>query len=277
MLTYPKITDACESRWAWRDRMGWTGPIYGVIHATASPGATAYDVFKYFCGPNAGACSHFVIGKAGDVYQCADPNWAAAANCCPSKPSPFVDYFHGVNANFGTWSIEILKNDSNNQDILPEAQFQAVVDVSKWLCDICHTKRVWCSDISGGIASHSFLDPVNRPNNNDPGPFAWDRYFNALKGVNSQYMEQQMRDTWALFCEGMGRPVPSYASGIAASWKANYARFNAGSPLGPEKRSVDWGGRSIQIQWFSGGYRCEWDNQTNVPTWYDCFNKEVQF
>lgn len=132
-------------------------------------------------GPNAGVCSHFIIGKFGEVYQCADPNWAAGANCCPSSPSPAVGWFGGSNANYGTWSIELVKNDINNQDILTLAQFQAVVDVSYWLCNVCQTKGIW-ADGSGGIMSHSFLDPVHRPNNNDPGPFDWQTYLLAMGG-----------------------------------------------------------------------------------------------
>lgn len=181
MLLYPGVTDWGASQWAWRDRQGWTGPIWGVIHATAAPGSTARDVFNYFMG-NAGACSHFVIGKAGDIYQCADPHWAAGANCCPSLPSPAVGWFHGVNANFGTWSIEILKNDTNNADVLTEAQFNAVVSVSKWLCQQCGTARR-AADSHGGIMSHSFLDPVHRPGDHDPGPFDWIRYYKDIQDV----------------------------------------------------------------------------------------------
>jgi N-acetylmuramoyl-L-alanine amidase len=272
-----------ESQWAWRDRQGWRGPIYGVIHGTASPGSTAQGVFNYFMGPNSGNCSHFVIGKAGEIYQCADPNWAAAANCCPSGNSPFVQYFNGVNANFGTWSIEMLKTGVNNEDTITEAQYKSVVNVAKWLCSVCHTKPQWCVDVSGGITSHSYLDPVHRPNNSCPNTFDWSRFFRDLQGVQptpapivvTKYMLQQMLDTWCLFLEGVGRPTLPYDTGIAVSWKANYPKFNAGSPLGPEKKSVSWSGRSIQIQYFSGGYRCEWDNGSGVANWYDCFNQAV--
>lgn len=258
MLTYPGVTEAGASRWAWRDRQGWTGPIYGVLHATASPGATAKDVYDYFMGPNSGACSHFVIGKAGEVYQCADPNWAAAANCCPSNPSPFVQYFKNTNANYGTWSIEILKNDSNNQDILTEAQFKAVVAVSKWLTAICDTKPVWCSDSSGGIVSHSYLDPMHRPGNNDPGPFDWERYFRELVGVEKKYMEQQFETMWML---GAGvKPDGSIwharKSGIYQIVKAGFLakKYSAQMPTSDEYENVDWSGVKHTFQNITSGH-----------------------
>lgn len=88
-------------------------------------------------------------------------------------------------------------------------------------------------------------------------------------------MEQQMLDIWNMFMEGIGeKPVP-YTTGIAASWKFHYIHLNAGSPLGPEKKSVDWQGNSIQIQYFTGGLRCEWNNATGTPRWYDIHNSQI--
>jgi hypothetical protein len=274
MNVYPHVTDYGASQWAWRDRQGWQGQIFGVIHGTAAPGSTARDVFNYFMGNASGSCSHFIIGKEGECFQCADPNWAAAANCCPSAPSPAVNWFHGINANYGTWSIEILKNDSNNADILTAAQFARLVDVTKWLMSVCHTPPVWAA-VTGGIMSHSFLDPVHRPGDHDPGPFDWNAFFAQIAAPppppirEEKYVEQQMRDEWNSVVQ-----VP-YTTGIAASWRGNYKTFNAGPPLSAEVLTVDWSGKPIVMQWFAGGFRCEWHTDGSGHAWLDCFNTVV--
>jgi hypothetical protein len=84
-------------------------------------------------------------------------------------------------------------------------------------------------------------------------------------------MEQQMHDEWFSLIN-----VP-YTTGIAADWKANYAKFNPGPPLCAEIATVDWSGVKIMMQWFAGGYRCEWHADGSGHAWLDCFNKVVSY
>jgi hypothetical protein len=89
------------------------------------------------------------------------------------------------------------------------------------------------------------------------------------------YMERQMLDVWNMFSKALGEKPQNYDTGIAASWREHYATVNAGSPFGPEQPSIDWAGRSINIQYFTGGLRCEWDNANGGAAWYDYFNRRV--
>lgn len=270
MLLYPGRLDGYgASPWAWRDRQGYSGPIFGVIHGTADPGADARGVFNWFMGPNAGNCSHFVIGKVGEIFQLADPNWASAANCCPSSPSPFQTYFpNGANANYGTTSFELLKNGVNNEDTPTDAQYAALIAVARWVTKINAIKPVWASDGSGGWTSHSFLDPVHRPNNSCPGTFDWKRFFAGLQTkVVNPHMDQALLDCWN--SNGLNLP---YTTGIALEWQALAQGVSSASPgvsrqvgpaLGAEYTSVDWSGSAIQVQEFPGA-RIEWYLSTST-------------
>lgn len=271
MLLYPGRLDGHgASPWAWRDRQGYSGPIFGVIHGTADPGADALGVFNWFMGPYAGNCSHFVIGKLGEVYQLADPRWAAAANCCPSSPSPFQAYFpHGGNANYGTTSFELLKNGVNNEDIPTDAQYASLIAVARWVTTINNIKPQWASDGSGGWTSHSFLDPIHRPNNGCPGTFDWNRFFAGLQAQGGRsFMDQALQDCW----NSNGLNV-SYTTGIALEWQSLAHGTSSASPgvkrqvgpaLGGEYTSVDWAGTPIQVQEFPG-CRIEWNLATSKP------------
>ncbi len=88
-------------------------------------------------------------------------------------------------------------------------------------------------------------------------------------------VERQMIDTWNMFLAGIARPTVSYSTGIAASWKQHYQTLNAGSPMGPEKPSVDWQEKPIHIQYFTGGVKCEWNDATGEAAWYGVFNKRL--
>jgi hypothetical protein len=270
MLVYPgpMLAGYGQSKWAWSSRMGWNGPIYGVIHATAAPGATAQSIFNYFMG-NAGDCSHFVIGKQGEVYQCADPNTAASANCCPSDPSPFVGYFNGVNANYGTWSIEIVKNTIDNSEDVTEAQYQSVVNVCKWLCVVCHTKAQWCTDVSGGITSHSYLDPVHRPGNHDPGPFDWDRFWVDLVagGGTDVFSDALCITIWESHFRESGLPIPPRDLGLFVAWRNSWRSGHfKGCCMSHEYPVSLPNGHSGVAQNFAGG-TCVWDNVLGTATW----------
>jgi hypothetical protein len=158
-------------------------------------------------------------------------------------------------------------NDINNALPLTFAQLAASYQLVNWLCKKFNLG-------SQHIQGHNSINPVNKPLCPGSYDIAALRKYIDLQGGNP-HMDQQMLDTWNMFLTGIGQPPVAYTTGIANSWKKNYRTLNAGSPLGPEKRSVDWSGASIQIQLFSNGVRCEWNNATGTAAWFDAYNKQI--
>lgn len=61
--------------------------------------------------------------------------------------------------------------------------------------------------------------------------------------------------------------APNYGTGIALSWQSEYQAGRVwGPPLSYEFQTVNWDGRTIVAQMFSGG-RCEWDGQAHWYAW----------
>ena len=249
-------------------RMGYNGPITLVLHATAGGGSAA-NTFQYFMDASVLKCSHFIVGTDGDIYQCGDIHWAAAANgSCTSTTGYWPT---DINGNFETASIEVFKPDVNNAAWPTDAQYKALIPLVIWICNTLKIPKRLCDSGAGGITTHSIFDPVHRPGNYDPGNFDFARLYGGINipptPVRNIHMEAQMLATWNLLVQ-----VP-YTTGIAADWKKHYQKFNAGPPLGGEVKTVDWGGVPIVLQWFAGGFRCEWKNGSG--TWYDCFNNVI--
>ncbi len=220
--------------------------------------------------------THFAVDRDGNVAQFVSITRGAGGNCCPDRDSngnllcdPYwLGYVQQYgNLNFCTISIEHC-NDSNNALPMTQAQVDASNKLNLWLC-----QRFTIT--TNHIKGHNSIDPVSKPD--CPGAtFDFNQLFVYIQqgGINP-HMEQQMQDVWDMFLAGINQPLVPYTTGIATSWKQQYQQINAGSPLGPEKQSVDWQGNSIQIQYFSGGLRCEWSNATSTPAWYDAFNRRV--
>jgi hypothetical protein len=96
-----------------------------------------------------------------------------------------------------------------------------------------------------------------------------------VPAIGNKFMEQQASNTWNHFLLGLGMPPLPYDTGIAAAWRAAYPKQNFGSPLGPERSSVDWKGVPIKVQLFSGGIRCEWNTFEHNARFYDAAGKQV--
>jgi hypothetical protein len=237
-----------------------------VIHKTAG-GTSAQAIAEYFISGSDGAhkSAHFIVGQNGTVVQCVHLVDGAGANCCADSThnsywNPFIAQFNDLN--LCTISIEHVDPASDNSTPLTPAQQTASFNLVWWLVQKFRIP-------SSHIRPHNSINATVCPGNYPLSDLV------AFIQQGNSYMQTQMQDVWDMFLSGINQPTVSYNTGIAASWKANYQQLNAGSPLGPEKRSVDWQGNSIQIQYFSGGLRCEWNNQTGGAKWFDVHNVQV--
>lgn len=127
---------------------------------------------------------------------------------------------------------------------------------------ITQFNSVWLEELRGNLLW--VFTPKRKPAPTPPKP-----------PERTPSMNQQAHDIWNSFLQGIGRPTLPMDTGISQSWFAHYPTLNPGSPLGPEIHTVDWNGASIQVQYFSGGIRCEWDNTHGGAKWYDAHNSQV--
>lgn len=180
MGVYPGgVADAQLSPAMWWDRQGYTGPITLVLHATAG-GGSALNVFRYFLDATVLKCSHFIVGTNGEIYQCGDIHWAAAANGSCTSTSGYWNT--SINGNFFTVSIEIFKPDTANTSWPTAAQYGALIPLVKWICESLKIPKREINSAAGGITSHSFFDPVHRPGNYDPGNMDWIKFYAGILG-----------------------------------------------------------------------------------------------
>src|SRR5665647_861895 len=144
-------------------------PIAIVNHITAGlmPGT-----LTWLCNPQAQASSHYLVTRAGVIYQLVkeeDTAWHAGGVIHPSW-----SLYDGTNPNNYTIGIE---HECMAGGELTEAQYQATL----WL----HRQLVAKYNIpvdADHIIGHYRIDSVDRPN--DPGPnFPWTRLIADLKGV----------------------------------------------------------------------------------------------
>jgi N-acetylmuramoyl-L-alanine amidase len=140
-------------------------PTAIVNHITAGnyPGCLVW-----MCNPKAQASAHYLVTKAGQIFQLVrdeDTAWHAGAANKPTWP-----LYDGTNPNRYTLGIEHEGFDGS----LTEAQYQATL----WL----HRQLVAKHGIpvdKDHIIGHYRIDSVNRPN--CPGPkFPWGRLFADL-------------------------------------------------------------------------------------------------
>ncbi len=137
-----------------------------VNHITAGlmPGT-----LSWLRNPAAKASAHYLVTKAGDVYQLVkdeDTAWHAGIINRPSW-----SLYDGSNPNYYTIGIE---HEALAGESLTEPQYQATFEL--------HCRLVKKHSISvdrNHIIGHYCLDSINR--RNDPGPgFPWNRLFNDL-------------------------------------------------------------------------------------------------
>jgi len=147
---------------------GGRQPVAIVNHITAGkyPGC-----LSWMKNPNSKASAHYLVTKAGQIYQLvqdADTAWHAGAVNKPSWP-----LYDGTNPNYYTLGIE---HEGLSGDELTEEQYQATF----WL----HRQLIakWGIPVDRDhIIGHYRIDSVDRPNCPGPG-FPWDRLFNDLRG-----------------------------------------------------------------------------------------------
>ena len=169
-------------------RLGRNGrtPIAIVNHITAGlmPGT-----LSWLKNPAAKASSHYLVTKAGGIYQLVkdeDTAWHAGI-----VNRPNWSFYDGTNPNAYTLGIE---HEALAGEALTEEQYQATI----WL----HRQLVSKWNIAvdrDHIIGHYRLDSVNRAN--DPGPaFPWDRLFNDLSGTGKPAVKIQIG---SIIIEGM--------------------------------------------------------------------------
>ena len=138
-----------------------------VCHITAGlmPGC-----LSWLRNPKAQASAHYLVTKAGEIYQLVkdeDTAWHAGF---VNKPQ--WDLYDGTNPNRYTLGIE---HEALAGEGLTEKQYQATLALHRLLVKK-HNLPVDTKHILG----HYRIDAVNRPN--DPGEkFPWSRLFNDLK------------------------------------------------------------------------------------------------
>ena len=148
-------------------RLGYA-PSVIVNHITAGlmPGC-----LQWLCNPVAQVSSHYLVTKAGTVYQLVqDENTAWTCGDVESPTWPL--YQIGMNPN--TISLNIEHEAISPWDALTEQQYQASLALHHMLCNKHHIPRD-----NMHIIGHSALNTRNRAF--DPGPlFPWERLFSDL-------------------------------------------------------------------------------------------------
>jgi len=144
-----------------------------VNHKTAGkfPGC-----LSWMCNPQAEASAHYLITRAGEIYQLVkdeDTSWHGGI---VNKPNWNLYNSIRYNPNRYTIGIEHEDYDGDGEEGLTEIQYQA----SMWL----HNQLIKKYNIpidTEHIVGHYRIDSVNRPN--CPGnAFPWDKLFTDLKG-----------------------------------------------------------------------------------------------
>ncbi len=163
----------------WADSPNFTAGRNGkkiiaiVDHITAGlmPGT-----LSWMRNPAAKASAHYLVTKAGQIYQLVkdqDTAWHAGIVNKPSWP-----LYDGTNPNRYTIGIE---HECVSGGELTEAQYQATLCLHKQL-----VQKYGIPATIDHIIGHNRIDSVNRPN--DPGPlFPWQRLFADLTGQGSKY------------------------------------------------------------------------------------------
>lgn len=144
-----------------------------VNHITAGlmPGT-----LSWMRNPAAKASAHYLVTKAGEIYQLVkdqDTAWHAGIVNKPSWP-----LYDGSNPNRYTIGIE---HECRSGGELTEAQYHATLWLHKQLI-----QKYGILANADYIIGHNRIDAVNRPN--DPGPlFPWQRLFADLTGQGGKY------------------------------------------------------------------------------------------
>lgn len=172
----------------------WIGsPNFGYPRGTHGrqgykPKAIVYHIMQgtlagtdsWFRNPESGASTHFGVGKNGEIHQYVDLNDAAWGNGAINRPSwsglipdGKGDY---INPNLYTISIEHEGKHPQGGFWEPtEAQYQASLALTKWLC-----AEFGIEPSKETLIGHNQIDSVNRPYCPGPG-FPFKRLLDDLK------------------------------------------------------------------------------------------------
>ena len=242
-------------------------PLSIVIHETGGD-MTLDAVHQTFLATM--RSTHFAIDQDGHVAQFVPLVRGAGGNCCPDKDATgnllCDSYWYGFvqqygNLNLCSISIEHCNNETNSLPMTP-AQVDASNKLILWLCqkfnlNIKHIK------------GHNSINPVAKPN--CPGTFSFSQLATFLAGQErNPHMEQQFNDVW--FSKAYAFKSGIYEKVLDAF---RYHLSCACYPLGPELKTVDWSGNSIQFQALSNGLHAEWRNDTGSCALYDAQNRQV--
>lgn len=132
---------------------------------------------EWLCNPKAKASTHYIVTRAGEIYQLVKEGDTAWGNGIVQKPNWKLYEKKHYNPNRYTVSIEHENYTGDGELGLTEAQYQATLYLHR---DIC--LRYGIPVDSEHIVGHYRIDSVDKPN--CPGKdFPWARLFKDLKGV----------------------------------------------------------------------------------------------
>lgn len=256
--------------------------MFLVLHKTAGFNS-AQECARYFQSgaDGAGVSAHYIIGLDGVVVQCVPEIYGAGANCCVSPGhAPFIpDTWDGQrdNGNLHSISIEHIDPATDNSSTLTDAQKRASFALIRDICKRHNIPMRYAqNDGLGGICGHRDIDMVNR--SRCPGNYPWTDLLSYLKGLTMDYKAQQASMIWvstSKLLSGAYGTVAPFDSRIAIAWKNLCLRgLKPGAPMTIEYAAVDWGGKAITCQEFSGGVHAELDGSGNVY-FYDVYGNRL--
>lgn len=155
-----------------KGRNGWTPGLITLHTAAGSYEGTC----SWFCNPEAGVSSHYVIGLNGEVTQCVDLADSAYVNGTDINPSN-EKYYYGLatnpivksrctNANNYTVGIEVAGHydRASEKCTMTEKQKQAVIELIVLI--VKEVKEKWGNNIPldrTRICGHYEVNPVTKP------------------------------------------------------------------------------------------------------------------
>jgi N-acetyl-anhydromuramyl-L-alanine amidase AmpD len=178
---------------AYAGRDGKTPKVI-IVHGTASNGATsAVNIANYFRstqGTGNPVSTHYVIDKDGTVVRCnnlSDGAWGNGGVETGHNPVWDTLLSPNINPNNITFSIEHVKFDVQNADVLTDAQKASSFKLIAALCDAFNIPKHMI-DSTGGITGHFSLAPLSRQN--CPGPYPFDQLISYLQGASPMIFDE---------------------------------------------------------------------------------------
>jgi N-acetylmuramoyl-L-alanine amidase len=115
------IIDAPASTLNYRKRKRGTKPLFIILHDT---GGSAESAINWFQNNRSGVSAHYIVGVDGKIYRCVPDDHAA----WHAGTSEFMGY-----ENLNDWSLGIEIEDKSDDTPYPDAQLEALLDLSESL------------------------------------------------------------------------------------------------------------------------------------------------